>query len=76
VLWKTEELTEALLMNTKLEAVKTYVDSSHLMRDLFRCEECGHLYFVEFYEEIDWHGETTVSTRATSQWTTWKAQTP
>lgn len=35
------------------ELIGTYVDESHLMRDLLKCRECGQLYFHEFYEEID-----------------------
>jgi hypothetical protein len=34
--------------------IDTYVDNSHLMRQLLKCHECGQLYFFEFYEEIDW----------------------
>ena len=33
---------------------QTFVDESHLSRELLRCKDCGQLYFFEFYEEIDW----------------------
>jgi hypothetical protein len=36
------------------DLVSTFLDDSHLIRKLLRCKECGHLYFYEFYEEIDW----------------------
>ena len=36
------------------ELLETFVDESHLSRDLLKCKECGQLYFAEFYEEIDW----------------------
>jgi hypothetical protein len=38
----------------KFSLVKTYADDSHIVRDLLKCADCGHLYFHEFYEEIDW----------------------
>jgi hypothetical protein len=37
-----------------LSCWETYVDESHLFRDLLKCKGCGQLYFFEFYEEIDW----------------------
>ena len=39
-----------------LEELKTYIDESHLHRNLMRCKKCGQLYFHEFAEEIDWVG--------------------
>lgn len=24
------------------------------MRRLYKCRDCGHLYFYEFYEDVDW----------------------
>jgi hypothetical protein len=39
------------------EALETYDDDGHLTRTLYRCRECGQLYFHEWYEWIDWdHG--------------------
>ena len=37
-----------------LEEVEAYEDSSHLTRSLYKCRECGHLYFHEWYEWVDW----------------------
>jgi hypothetical protein len=37
-----------------LEEVETYEDSSLLTRSLYRCRECGQLYFHEWYEWVDW----------------------
>jgi hypothetical protein len=39
------------------EEVECYEDSSHLTRSLYKCRECGQLYFHEWYEWVDWeHG--------------------
>jgi len=53
ILWKTDVLTIEQLREI-FDLVTTYEDDSHLIRKLLRCNECGHLYFREFYEEIDW----------------------
>jgi hypothetical protein len=53
VLWKTENLSIDQLRQI-LEVITIYEDDSHLIRKLLRCKECGHLYFREFYEGIDW----------------------
>jgi hypothetical protein len=37
-----------------LEEVECYEDTSHLTRSLYRCRECGQLYFHEWYEWVDW----------------------
>ena len=37
-----------------LEEVEAYEDSSHLTRSLYKCLECGQLYFHEWYEWVDW----------------------
>jgi hypothetical protein len=55
VLWNTEAPTIEQLRNA-FDQVTTYEDDSHFIRRLLRCKECGHLYFYEFYEEIDWQG--------------------
>jgi hypothetical protein len=34
--------------------VEVYEDSNHLTRSLYRCRECGQLYFHEWYEWLDW----------------------
>ncbi len=36
------------------DEVETYEDSSHLTRTLYKCRECGQLYFFEWYEWVDW----------------------
>jgi hypothetical protein len=38
------------------EEVESYEDSSHLSRALYKCRECGQLYFFEWYEWVDWDG--------------------
>jgi len=53
ILWQMESFSIEKLREL-LEVVATYEDDSHLMRTLLRCKECEHLYFHEFYEEIDW----------------------
>jgi hypothetical protein len=54
VLWETPELVVNRRMEDCFELLDTYADDSHLSRRLLKCRECGQLYFVEFYEEIDW----------------------
>jgi hypothetical protein len=36
------------------EVVESYEDGSHLSRSLYKCQECGQLYFYEWYEWVDW----------------------
>jgi hypothetical protein len=38
------------------DEVETYEDGSHLTRRLYKCRECGQLYFYEWYEWVDWEG--------------------
>lgn len=52
-LWNEKELTRDALTKS-LVLVKSYEDESHLIRSLLRCKDCGHLYFHEFYEIVDW----------------------
>ncbi len=54
-LWKKKPLTRVDLRQA-FDLVKEYQDDSHLSRKLVRCRECGHLFFSEFYEIIDWQG--------------------
>jgi hypothetical protein len=54
-LWARPELINELKDRINhFELLETFVDESHLDRDLLKCKECGQLYFFEFYEEIDW----------------------
>jgi hypothetical protein len=53
ILWENPGLV-ADPKDTRFERIRTYVNDSHLMRELLKCRECGQLYFYEFYEEIDW----------------------
>ena len=52
-LWKTRNLSIDQLRGS-FECVKTFEEESHLTRRMLRCKECGHVYFYEFYEEVDW----------------------
>ena len=36
------------------DEVESYEDSSHVTRSLYKCKECGQLYFHEWYEWVDW----------------------
>jgi len=57
VLWKNPELVFEGKMKERFELIETFVEESHWWRYLLKCRECGHLYFFEFYEWIDWeHG--------------------
>ncbi len=37
-----------------LDEVERYEDSSHMARSLYKCRECGQLYFFEWWEWVDW----------------------
>jgi len=52
-LWQSEKLTMKDLLES-LTVVETFLDESHLTRDLRKCKFCGQLYFHEFLERIDW----------------------
>jgi len=52
-LWGKKSITRDELINS-FNVIKTYEEDSHLTRNLLKCKECGHLYFHEFYEEINW----------------------
>src|ERR1700680_3663730 len=52
-LWKKPKGVEGKRTDT-FEIIDTYVDDEHLIRRLLKCRECGHLYFYEMNEEIDW----------------------
>jgi len=53
ILWKAQRL-EIERLRASFDVLKTFLEDSHMVRRLLRCKECGHLYFYEFYEEIDW----------------------
>ena len=55
-LWEQPDLVLSVPREDLFERIDTYVDDSHLFRDLLKCRECGQLYFFEFYEQIDWEG--------------------
>jgi hypothetical protein len=55
ILWRQPDAMRQPLKE-RFELLETFVDESHHWRYLLRCRECGHLYFYEFYEEIDWEG--------------------
>lgn len=38
----------------RFDQIQTFEDTSHWWRHLLKCEDCGQLYFHEFYEEVDW----------------------
>ncbi len=53
VLWENPSRIGAKFSDI-FEEVETYEDSSHLTRSLYKCRECGQLYFFEWYEWVDW----------------------
>lgn len=53
-LWTKEDFYRDDLNRDDFELIETLVDESRFSRWLVQCKECGQLYFVEFYEEIDW----------------------
>jgi hypothetical protein len=52
-MWQRPELALGKFSQT-FELVEEYVDESHLERSLWKCQECGQLYFHEWYEWVDW----------------------
>ena len=46
-LWRKERVE---LEELNLESLEVFTREPHLKRDLFRCRECGQLYFHEWYE--------------------------
>jgi hypothetical protein len=55
-LWNDPERLSEGGVKRHFELLETFVDESHWWRYLLKCRECGHLYFFEFHEEIDWQG--------------------
>jgi hypothetical protein len=53
VLWDKPQLVGQPPVKDMFETVETFVDTSHLERTLFKCRECGQLYFYEYYEHVD-----------------------
>ena len=53
VMWERPELALGKFSQT-FEMVEEYEDDSHLSRSLWKCRECGQLYFREWYEWVDW----------------------
>jgi hypothetical protein len=51
ILWENPDSLTGKFLEV-LEAVETYEDTSHLTHSLYKCRECGQLYFHEWY---DWH---------------------
>ena len=52
-LWRDGNPSMEQLMMA-LTPIMTYEEESHLIRNVLRCKDCGHLYFHEFTEKIDW----------------------
>jgi hypothetical protein len=52
-MWERPELALGKFSQT-FEMVEEYEDDSHLSRSLWKCRECGQLYFREWYEWVDW----------------------
>jgi hypothetical protein len=52
-LWEHPERA-AVKFSEIFDEVESYEDSSHLERSLYKCRECGQLYFHEWYEWVDW----------------------
>lgn len=50
LLWNKTHLTPADL---DLELLKVFQRDAHIERDLFKCRECGQLFFHEWYEHVN-----------------------
>jgi hypothetical protein len=53
VLWEHPERISRKFLEI-FDEIECYEDSSHLTRSLYKCKECGQLYFHEWYEWVDW----------------------
>lgn len=53
LLWEHPERAKVKFSEI-FDQVEEYEDSSHLNRALYKCKECGQLYFFEWYEWVDW----------------------
>jgi hypothetical protein len=53
VMWERPELALEKFSKT-FEMVEKYEEESHLSHSLWKCRECGQLYFHEWYEWVDW----------------------
>jgi hypothetical protein len=54
VLWEQPERLKVRSSDGFFERVNCYENSNHLVRFLYKCRECGQLYFYEWYEWVDW----------------------
>ena len=52
-MWERPELALGKFSQT-FEMVEKYEEESHLSHSLWKCQECGQLYFHEWYEWVDW----------------------
>jgi hypothetical protein len=52
-MWERPELALEKFPQT-FEMVEKYEEESHLSHSLWKCRECGQLYFHEWYEWVDW----------------------
>ena len=49
-LWKKNNIDP---IDLNLEILQIFTRSAHIERDLFKCRECGQLYFHEWYEHLN-----------------------
>jgi hypothetical protein len=54
ILWEQPGRLKAGSFTAFFEEIECYEDTSHLVRCLYKCRECGQLYFYEWYEWVDW----------------------
>ena len=54
ILWEQPARVQAKSDDGLFEEIECYEHSSHLERSLYKCRECGQLYFYEWYEWVDW----------------------
>src|SRR5580704_14008283 len=53
ILWDNPEMVN-ISAKVSFECVEEIIEESHFSRSVFKCCECGQLYFYEFYEVVDW----------------------
>lgn len=54
ILWNQPEVVAAGVLADHFVLIKELQKESHFWRYVLECRECGHLYFYEIFEEIDW----------------------
>ncbi len=55
-LWNKGYLNDDEIRHWSFKPLREFIDESHMTRSLLKCDECGQLYFYEFYEVMNFDG--------------------